>query len=259
MSKLRITAVSYLNTKPFLYGLLHSELRDQIDLQLDIPSVCAAKLASGEVDLGLIPVAALPGLSSPRLISDYCIGAVGDVRTVSVLGDVPIEEMTHIYLDYQSRTSVELVQILLKKYWKLNPILVPAKPGFENEIGGTTGGLVIGDRVIELENKFDYNYDLGEAWWNHTGLPFVFAAWVSNKPIPESFIRKFNKALRAGLEHIPQLLLLLPAPRPGFDLEKYFTQNISYELDDAKKRGLKLFLENLQPQLQQSLAVSLPG
>lgn len=250
MKRIRITAVSYLNTKPFLFGLLRSDLKDEIDLHLDMPSECARKLETGEADLGLIPVAAIPNLARPHLISDYCIGAVGNVRTVSILGDVPLEEMTHIYLDYQSRTSVELIRYLLRSYWKIQPILIPAPRGFEQDIKGKVGGLVIGDRVIGLEKKFAYNYDLGKAWWDHTNLPFVFAAWVSNNPLPEKWVTRFNKALRQGLEDLDNLLLLLPSPEPGFDLGKYFTENISYELDEAKRKGLALFLKNLQPQLQ---------
>ncbi|MCB0704169.1 MAG: menaquinone biosynthesis protein [Saprospiraceae bacterium] len=257
MSKIRITAVSYLNTKPLLYGLLRSDLKSEIDLQLDMPSLCASKLASGEADVGLVPVAILPKLPNPTLISDYCIGAVGAVRTVSVLGDVPLEEMTHIYLDYQSRTSVELLQVLLKKHWHLSPILLPASPGFEQLIGGKVGGLVIGDRVIELETRFAYNYDLGQAWWDFANLPFVFAAWVSTKPLPPDWVSRFNAALRDGLDEIPNLLMLLPTPHPGFDLETYFTQNISYDLDVSKRKGLGVFLNHLSPNLQTSLAQSL--
>ena len=78
---LKVVAVNYLNTKPLLYGLMKGGMRDKIDLQLDIPSECARKLESGEVDLGLVPVATIPHLSTPHIISDFCIGAVGEVAT----------------------------------------------------------------------------------------------------------------------------------------------------------------------------------
>jgi chorismate dehydratase len=259
MDKIRITAVSYLNTKPFLYGLLRSDLKEEIDLHLDMPSECARKLESGEADLGLIPVAAIPNLEQPHIISDYCIGTVGDVRTVSVLGEVPIEEMTHIFLDYQSRTSVQLLRYLLHAHWNLHPQLLPATRGFEKKIEGTVGGLVIGDRVISLEKEFAYNYDLGRVWWEHTKLPFVFAAWVSTRPLPEKWIGRFNEALRKGLADIDNLLFLLPSPSSEFDLQKYFTENISYELDLAKREGLSLFLQSIQPRMQGSLLRSLAG
>lgn len=238
---LKISAVSYLNTKPFLYGIFKSGLEKEVDLQLDIPSECARKLTEGEVDMALLPVAAIPDLDTAHIVSDYCIGATGAVKTVCIFSDMPLEELTQIYLDYHSRTSVELVRILLKHHWRLNPDLLPAQPGFEANIQGSTGALVIGDRAIDLHNKHPYAYDLGEAWVNYTGWPFVFAAWVSRRPLDPDFEKRFNMALKTGIDHIPQLVYILPTPQPGFDLKKYFTENISYPLDAAKRKGLNKF------------------
>ncbi len=245
MKKIKIVAVSYLNTKPLLYGLLRSELASQIDLQLQIPSECARRLQSGEADLGLVPVAVIPELSAPQIVSDYCIGTNGAVRTVCIYSECPLEEVERIYLDYHSRTSVELVKILLRDHWRLAPELIPSKPGFEQEIGGKTAALIIGDRAIDMESRFSYIYDLGEAWLAHTGLPFVFAAWVSNGPLPAEFLLRFNEALEAGLQLIPELMYLLPSPAPGFDLHAYYTRNISYELDEPKRKALDMFLEEI--------------
>ena len=244
--KVKITAVSYLNTKPLLYGLFKSSIANKIDLQLNIPSVCAQKLKNGSVDLGLVPVAILPELENPYIISDYCIGTVGAVKTVGIYGDCPIEEMTHIYLDNHSRTSIALARILIKKYWQLSPTFIDAQPGFENQIKGTKGGVMIGDRTMNLENKHPYSYDLGEAWQAMTGLPFVFAAWIATKPIDPQFINQFNLALQRGIEEIPQLMYLLPSPSSQFDLKTYFTQYISYELTNAKRKALSLFLKELE-------------
>ena len=244
--KIQITAVSYLNTKPLLYGLFKSELANKIDLQLNIPSICAQKLKEGKVDLGLVPVAIIPELNNPQIISDFCIGAVGAVKTVCIYGDCPIEEMTHIHLDYHSRTSVALTKILLKKFWKANPELINAKPGYETQIGNSVGGLIIGDRTMGLESKYAYEYDLGAAWTEMTGLPFVFAVWVATKPIPTQFINQFNLALQRGIEEIPQLTYLVPSPSPAFDLKTYYTKYISYDLDQGKRKALDLFLGELQ-------------
>ena len=257
MRKLKVTAVSYLNTKPLLYGLFEKGMDEYLDLSLDIPSECARKLKTGEVDLGLVPVAIIPELTDPYLISDYCIGADGAVATVCILGECPIEEMTHIYLDHHSRTSIELAKILLREHWKIEPELLPAFPGYENEIKGKVGGVLIGDRVIEREGQFAFSYDLAEVWKAHTGLPFVFATWVSNQPLDSFFIEKFNEALAAGIAHIPQLVLLLPKPHTGFDLQEYFTKHISYELNEGKRRALKLFLEEMGTAIPPSLAKGL--
>ncbi len=245
MKKIRITAVSYLNTKPLLYGLLNSDLVDKIDLSLDIPSECARKLRDGEVDLALAPVAILPELDQWQLVSDYCIGTEGAVKTVNIYGDVPLTEMTSIYLDHHSKTSIALTRVLLKNHWHCQPQLLKASEGYIPQIKGTTGGVVIGDRTIELEGKHPYIYDLGQEWKQFTGLPFVFAAWVSRRPLSDDFIATFNQALKSGIEAIPKLKFLLPSPNPSFDLETYFTQHISYHLDGKKQEALGLFLRLL--------------
>lgn len=257
MSKIKVTAVSYLNTKPLLYGIFKHPIAAQIDLKLDIPSVCARRLQEGDADLGLVPVAAIPELRNARIISDYCIGTVGAVQTVAIYAKRPIDTLTHIYLDHHSRTSVELTRILLREHWQLSPTLLPAHDGYIDEISGTKGGLIIGDRSIGLDRRFPFVYDLGQAWMDHTGLPFVFAAWISTRRLDPAFIAAFNLALQRGLAEIPQLIFLLPTPKPGFDLENYFTRHISYELDEAKRKALGLFLQKIGSRLQPTLLDSL--
>lgn len=246
MNKIRITAVSYLNTKPLLYGLFKSDIAKDIELQLDIPSECARKLKAGEVDLGLVPVAIIPEVAEAQIISDYCIGTEGDVKTVGIFAHRPLAELTDIYLDFHSRTSVELAQILIREHWKYTPHFIPAQEGYIDKIKGTTGGVIIGDRTMGLHDTFPYFYDLGSAWMDFTGLPFVFAAWVSCRTLPESFLQRFNKALKLGINAIPELTYILPQPSSGFDLATYFTRYISYELDPPKRKALELFLAHLK-------------
>lgn len=238
---MRLSAVSYLNTKPFIYGLFRSDLAEMLDLSLDIPSVCAQKLLSGEADVVLTPVAVIPQLPEAYLVSDYCIGATGPVKTVCVFSQVPLQEIKKLYLDFHSRTSVALVQILCEKYWKINPEFLPAEEGFESKIEGETAGLIIGDRAIGCERRFSFTYDLGAAWTAWTGLPFVFAAWISTRPLHPELAARFNAALRLGLDHLPELLKILPSIA-DFDTERYFRENISYELDHDKWLGLNRFL-----------------
>jgi chorismate dehydratase len=251
MDKIKITAVSYLNTKPLLYGLVQHEAMDKaIDLELNIPSVCAEKLISGEAQMGLIPVGAIPELQEVfpqmEIVSDFCIGCDGAVKTVCIFSDCPIEEVEELFLDHHSRTSVLLVQILLEEYWKTSPRLLPATEGFMEQIGGKRAAVVIGDRTIGLERKHTFVYDLGAAWQNHTGLPFVFAAWVSTVPLPKSFLRNFNDALSNGIANIPKLVYLLPSPDPSFDLKEYFSKYISYQLNAKKKEAMQLFLAKIK-------------
>ncbi len=255
--KYTLTAVSYLNTKPLLYGIFKSPIAEKIELQLNMPSVCATKLRDGEADIGLVPVAVIPELETPHIISDYCIGTLGAVKTVCLYGERPMNEWDRLYMDYQSRTSVALTKLLLRDFWHLKPELLPAHPGYEAQMHGNTGGLVIGDRTIGLEKRYPFVYDLGEAWMKHTGLPFVFAAWVSNRPLEADFISQFNLALQRGVAEIPQLIYLMPTPQADFDLQTYFTENISYRLDDDKRRALSIFLSRISDKRQPTLTRSL--
>ncbi len=198
IEKIKISAVSYLNSKPFIYGLQHSDLINQIDLQLDIPSICAQKLIDNKVDIGLIPIAVLPELKEKYIISDYCIGAIGKVTSVMLYSNVPLTEIKNVLLDYQSNTSITLVKVLAKHLWKIDPQWSITTTNFEKNITGTTAAVIIGDRAFGLENKYPFVYDLSEEWYKLTQLPFVFACWVANKNLPENFIKQFNDSLKFG-------------------------------------------------------------
>lgn len=238
---IRISCVSYLNSQPFIHGLKNSSIINEIDLSLDIPSVCAQKLLHGTIDIGLVPVPIIPELKESHIISDYCIGADGKVETVLLLSDVPLEKIENIFLDYQSRTSVLLVKVLAERYWKISPDWIDAENNFEKKISNTTAGLVIGDRTFTLKDNFKYVYDLAEEWKKFTSLPFVFACWVSNKKIPGDFISRFNAALESGLKNIP--LVASQYASNGFSALDYLAKKVSFNLDAGKKEAMKLFLE----------------
>lgn len=242
-TKYRISLVSYLNTKPFLYGLQHAEEARQFALELDIPSVGGQKILNNTVDIGLVPVAVLAKLQDARIISDYCIGADGDVKSVCLFSHVPIEEIQSVYLDYHSMTSVQLVQILFREYWKSQPVYLEAQTGYIDQIQGTTAGLIIGDRALHMFHQFPYVYDLSAAWKAMTGLPFVFAAWITRRDIPENVIEGLNKALGYGLSQIDKVVELYAGQQ--FDQETvrtYFTHNIDYHLDGVKRKALETFI-----------------
>lgn len=242
--KIKVGAVSYLNTKPLIYGFEHGEMKDEVELVINYPSKIAAMLKNDEVDIGLVPVAIIPSLKEPHIISDYCIGCNGEVASVCLFSDVPLDEIETILLDYQSRTSVGLLKMLLKEYWKIDPSLIAGATDYENEIAGTTAGLVIGDRALLQRQRSKYIYDLGTAWKEMTGLPFVFAAWVSNKKLSENFITAFNQANALGFQHLSEVIH--KNPFPAFDLEKYYTENIKFTLDPDKYKAIDLFISKLQ-------------
>jgi chorismate dehydratase len=244
--RIRISIVNYFNTLPFRYGLKNSPIIHKIDLQEDIPSICAQKLKFGQVDIGLVPIALLPELDHYQIITDYCIGANGRVDSVKLYSDVPLHEITAITLDYQSRSSVALTKVLSKFFWKLNIPFTDGKPGFEKTIEGSNAGVVIGDRTFSLNGTFKFEYDLAEEWKKFTGLPFVFAAWVSTGVFDSEFEKELNSALKAGVQNIDQALLKETNRFPsGFDPRDYLTHKISYGLDVKKKQALELFLDYL--------------
>ena len=240
---IRVGAVSYLNTKPFIWGLEQSPVWSEIVLSRDFPAAIAHQLKNNQLDIGLLPVAAIAELQESFIVADYCIGSEGPVASVAIFSDVPLEEVTTIWLDYQSKTSVALAQILMQEYWHLKPHWKLGDADFINHIGGTQAAVVIGDRALELIPKHQYMYDLGAAWTAHTGLPFVFAAWVANKELPATFLTEFNEALKWGINNMDKLIAQLPPV--GYDIATYFHTNIRYELTNASKEGLKMFLQKL--------------
>ncbi len=243
----RISIVSYLNSKPFLFGIKNSELNSQVEISLDIPSKVAAKLSYNLADVGLIPVAGLADLDTYSIVSKYCIGAVGKVKSVVLVSDVPINEIDTVLMDYQSRTSVLLAKVLAKFYWKKDFNWENTCNNFQHKsIKQKTAGVLIGDRVFEVEGRFKYSYDLSEVWEEFTGLPFVFAVWAANKEIPANFEDDFNRAMKLGLENIDKVVLQEQKDYPDVDIASYFTDNISFELDDAKQKGMQKFLQLVQ-------------
>jgi chorismate dehydratase len=244
LNKIRVGAVSYLNTKPLIYGVKRSGLlMEKIVLSEEYPSKIAAGLLNDEIDVGLVPVAIIPLLKEAHIITDYCIGAEQEVASVGIFSEVPMENIETVLLDYQSRTSVNLAKVLLKHYWKKEVVLQDANEDFREHIGGTTAGVVIGDRALEQRKISKYNYDLAAGWVDFTGLPFVFAAWVANKKLPEDFIDAFNRANGFGVHHLDAILA--ENSFEHYDLKKYYTRNISYALTDEKRKGLEKFLEYL--------------
>lgn len=242
---IRISAVSYLNTKPFLHGLALSPVND-ISLQLDIPSECARKLLENEVDLGLVPVAVIPLLKEAHILPGYCIGADGPVESVKLYSQVPLNEIKTILLDYQSRTSVTLARVLAKEYWKISPEWKKAGAGFESEVSGTTAAVIIGDRTFTLNGTFNYEFDLSGEWKKLTGLPFVFACWVSNKVLNDPFKSSFAKAMEAGLQDIGTVIKEESPKYLPFNVENYLLNSLNLRLDKRGEAAIALFLEKMK-------------
>ena len=241
--KIRVGAVSYLNTKPLIYGFEHGMMAESVELKIDFPSKIAGMLLEDEIDVGLVPVSIIPEMKEHYIISDYCIGCDGAVASVGLFSDVPLNKIERILLDYQSRTSVELLKILIREYWKIDPILETTLGEYQSKISGTTAALVIGDRALEQRKISPFIFDLGLEWKKFTGLPFVFAAWVSNKKLPKDFVNSFNESNDIGLNKIETIVHENPFSK--FNLKEYYTKYISFQFNDEKRKAMKLFLQKM--------------
>ncbi len=247
MNKIKVGIVNYRNTRPLIYGLERPPVRELIELVGAYPSKLAQMLVDDEIDVGLIPVAAIPQLPTYHIVGNYCIGTEGEIASVCLFSEVPIHEIRKVWLDYQSRSSVALLKWLMKEYWDIHPEIVKATDeGYRDEIKGTTAGLVIGDRALEQRKHSTFIFDLGSEWRAITGLPFVFAAWVSKHPLPADFIEMFDKANGLGLKHIDEIVANNPFDL--FDMKKYYTLHLSYELDEQKRKGMIKFLDVIAEQ-----------
>lgn len=242
--KIRVGAVSYLNTKPLMYAFNHGYSIDGVEIVQDYPAKVADMLLKGEIDVGLVPVAILPQMPFYQIVGDYCIAAEQDVASVCLFSEVPLDRVQTILLDYQSKTSVALVKILVEHFWKLDVTFQHADVDYEKRIKGTTAGVIIGDRAFKERTIHKYYYDLAGEWIEFTRLPFVFAAWVSNSTLPQSFVEAFNNAIKLGLQHLDDVIT--ENPSPYYDLKVYFTDNISYHWTKNKQKGLELFLKMLE-------------
>lgn len=239
--KIRVGAVSYLNTKPFIYGLQHGPISHEIELKLDYPARLVGMLKNDQIDIGLVPLGALPGLGEYHIVSDYCIGTEGEVASVALFSEVPMEEIEAVYLDYQSRTSVLLCKLLFQRHWKKAVRFLEAQDeSYIHQIKGKTAGLIIGDRALMNRSKFPYTYDLGTGWKEMTGLPFVFAVWVHSHEWSKEKEEVFSTAIASGLAYLDNIVVNHPIAY--YDLKYYYTRNISYHIDAPKRKAIAEFL-----------------
>jgi chorismate dehydratase len=244
---LRLGAVSYLNTRPLVYGL--EAIPEQFDLRFDVPAKCADLLHEGRVDLGLIPaIEYLRGAEDYWIVPDVAIASEGDVASVAVFAKKPIEQVTSIALDLSSRTSVALTRILCAKRWGIAPVFTPAEPDLAAMLVRADAALVIGDRAmaIDAEALGLHKIDLGGEWQALTGLPFVYAMWTGRSGVASSAQCLALQAARergeANLARIAAQVGEGDAGRAARVLQ-YLRDNLKYRLGEREAAGLRRFHE----------------
>lgn len=223
-----------MNTVPFLYGIRHSEWPG-VRLLLSPPAGCAEAFSRGEADIALVPVGALGGLADYDVVTDWCIGAAGPVRTVVMVSDVPMAQIERVWMDDHSMTSVKLAQILAKRYWKISPKF------YGGERDENDAAVLIGDKVFEAEGRFGYSWDLASEWIACSGLPMVFAVWVARKGVAEDALTKLDTALTLGVERVYEAIEDSEFKDREYAYD-YLTRNIDYFFDQPKRRALEKFL-----------------
>jgi chorismate dehydratase len=248
MEKIRISAVKYANTYPFIWGLRESGFDKKVIVETDHPAECAAKLVSRRADIGLIPVAALPQVGGHEIIGKYCIGANGNVRTVMLFSNCPFEEVQAISLDYRSISSVNLTRVLAKNMWNREFRWIDTNENYDFiHLGKNEAVVLIGDQCFVSESKFEFRMDLAGEWNRHTGLPFVFAVWAANRKMDRNFIDEFNGALKLGVDNIHKVAGSFAGISviKEAELETYLRKNIDYNFDEKKVNAMNLFLDLL--------------
>ncbi len=245
MFEVKIAAVSYLNTVPMLYGIERSgELR--AELLLSPPAECVEAFRSGKADIALVPIAALGELEDYSIVTNYCIGASGPVRTVVLLSEQPVEHIQRIYLDSHSRTSAALVQLLCRRHWGIKPKFEALNDyaAIDRHSSGEAF-VLIGDKVFDHEGKFAYCRDLAEEWIAMTGQPFVFAVWVARQKVPPSTVEALETALEYGVGRVEGAIEYYGHSDKEY-ARSYLTKNIDYRFDEKKKEALTLFRNLLE-------------
>ena len=257
MTPLRLGAVSYLNTKPLVYGL--DAYPDRFDVRYDVPARCAALLHEGRVDLGLIP--AIEYLRGDYVIvPDVAIASDGEIASVAVFTRVPIDKVRTLALDISSRTSVALTRVLCAKHWGIAPSFTPADPDLKTMLARADAALMIGDRALRIDpaSHRATKIDLGSEWQSLTGLPFVYAMWTGRAGAASAEqCRALQAARDRGVAHVADIARDVGAGDTAREAQAlhYLRDNLKYSLGERESAGLRRFHElaaeiGLVPSLQ---------
>lgn len=249
-SRVKIGAVSFLNTKPLIYPLLHNPQfpgSEAIELSLAVPSRLATELRNGDLDVGLIPIIEYFRTDIEyRIIRDISICSRGPVLSIQLLSRVPIPAIRSVALDTSSRSSRTLVQIVLAEKYDLHPELHSCPPTINPQSANTDAVLLIGDAALRRLGATDYALDLGAEWTTLTRLPFVYACWVARGKVELGEVpQTLLNAKECGINKIPEIIQI-ESQKLGFPetlCQDYLTKHIFYELGDAEIAGLKKFYE----------------
>lgn len=252
VAKLRVCALSYLNTVPLIYGLRQGAQRDLFELSLALPSDCAEQLRSGQADLGLVPVIELARQPDLVGVPGLAVASHGAVRSILVVSKKPLGEIDSIAADTGSRTSVVLAQIVTAHMHGIRPKIRPYPPRLDEMLEIADAALIIGDPALRIDPSMAawkgrpvHVYDLGAEWFDITGLPMVFAVWgMKNSASPEGLAEALADSAAHGMRRIDEIVRD-ESPRLGLEpsvVRTYLTRYIRYELGDREREAMRLYL-----------------
>jgi chorismate dehydratase len=252
MEKLRISAISFLNTAPLMWDFEHGEAGSQFDISYTVPSCCARALAEGTADIGIIPAAAYASIPGLKILPDVAIASRQPVRSILVVSKMPIAQARTIALDTSSMTSVALTKVLFEKWLGGGRTFAAMEPNLDKMLAAHDAALLIGDPALQVDRSRYHTLDLAEEWILRTGKPFVFAFWaVRSAALDQAPAMDLATIFRdsrdhglepASLDHIAREW----APKIGLDeneVRSYLTENIYYRLDAECLEGLCLFYQ----------------
>ena len=256
MRRLRISAISYLNTAPLMWDFEHSDTGSEFDISYTLPSACARALEAGTADIGIIPAAAYAQVPGLMALPGVAIASRRPVRSILLVSRVPVDQIRTVALDTSSMTSVALTKILFEKWLGGGRMFAPMAPDIEKMLARHDAGLMIGDPALQIDRSRYLTLDLAEEWIRYTGRPFVFAFWaVRRQALQQDALREasssqdlaavFQQSRDHGLA--PASLDQIArewAPRLGIGeagVRSYLTENIYYHLDPPCLEGLQLF------------------
>jgi chorismate dehydratase len=251
MRRLRISAISYLNTAPLMWDFEHGRAARDFDISYTLPSGCARALAEGVADVGIIPAAAYTQIPGLQILPDVAIASRRAVRSILLVSRIPIEEVRTVALDTSSMTSVALTRVLFEKWLGGGRTFMSMEPDLEQMLAPCDAGLLIGDPALQVDRSRYHTLDLAEEWIRYTGKPFVFAFWaVRGEALREAdpaldLAAVFRESRDHGLaaQNLEQIVREW-APRLGLrenGVREYLTENIHYRLDAGCIEGLRLF------------------
>ena len=251
MGRLRISAISYLNTAPLMWDFQHSSSAELFDIAYTLPSDCALALERGAADIGIIPAAAYARIPNLKILPGVAIASRRAVRSILLVSKVPIEKVKTIALDTSSMTSVALTKVIFEKWLGGGRRFTSMPPDLEKMLARHDAGLLIGDPALQVDRSRYVTLDLAEEWIRYTGKPFVFAFWaVRADALRESNdVQDLAAVFQQSRDHglLPENLSRICrewSPRLNLseaDIHGYLTENIHYELDNECIEGLRLF------------------